>query len=71
MANLSFIVIDNLTGKEADTQAIVLNEDWAKHLLYCDISGFAILEDGNLILMDDCDKVAYCSPDRFTVKFET
>lgn len=71
MANLSFIVIDNLTGKEGDTQAIVLNEDWAKHLLCCDISGFAILEDGNLILMDDCDKVAYCPPDRFTVKSET
>lgn len=42
---LPFYVFDKKTGKEADTYEIVLNEDWAKHLMYCDIDGFAIEQD--------------------------
>ena len=32
---------------------------WAKHLVYCDMEGFAVEEDGTLILLDECGNVAY------------
>lgn len=59
----SFRVIDSKTGKEADTYEIALHEDWAKHLIYCDIDGWAIGDDGSLMLLDDCLRAAY-PPDR-------
>lgn len=34
--------------------------EWASHLMYCDISEFAITESGDLVLTDDCGNVAYC-----------
>jgi hypothetical protein len=58
---------DNLTGKYPDTATIALNEEWAKNLIYCDISGFAIDEEGQLLLIDDCNNIAYCPPNRFNV----
>ena len=64
-----FSVIDIKTGKEADTQEIALHEDWAKNLIYCDMEGFAIQEDGSLILMDECGKYEYCPIGRFEVKW--
>lgn len=64
---LPFIVIDKKTGKEADECEIVLHEDWAKHLMYCDMEGFAIEQDGTLILLDECGQFVYCSSDRFEV----
>ena len=65
-----FTVIDNKTGNEPDCGNIALNEEWAKHLIYCDIDTFAITEDGALILLDDCGNCAYCPDGRFTVVFE-
>ena len=65
-----FTVIDNKTGKYPNCEKIVLKEEWAKHLIYCDIDCFAISEDGNLFLIDDCGNCAYCPTDRFTVVFE-
>lgn len=65
-----FTVIDNTTGEYPDCAKIVWEEDWAKGLVYCDIDGFAVAEDGRLILMDDCGNCACCPPDRFTVIWE-
>ena len=62
-----FTVIDTKTGKEADTYKIALKEEWAKHLCYCDMEGFAIEEDGTLVLLDECGKVAYCPEGRFKI----
>ena len=67
---LEFKVIDNNTGKEADIGKIALKEDWAKGLMYCDMQGFAILDDGNLILLDECGKFEYCPSERFSIQFE-
>lgn len=67
---MEFIVIDNNTGKEADTYEIALKEDWAKHLIYCDMEGFALLENGELVLLDECGDYAYCPEGRFTVYIE-
>ena len=66
----TFIVIDNKTGKEADTYNIALHEDWAKHLCYCDMEGWAIEEDGTLLLVDECGRFAYADRERFKVKWE-
>ena len=65
-----FHVIDKTTGEQPDTYNIALKEDWAKHLIYCDIDGFCFSEDGQLILMDDCCNVAYCPADRFEVVWD-
>lgn len=66
----TFIVIDNKTGKEADTYNIALHEDWAKHLCYCDMEGWAIEDNGTLLLVDECGKFAYADRERFKVKWE-
>lgn len=67
MTKLNFKVIDNITRKEANISEIVLKEDWAKGLMYCDMQGFALLEDGNLVLLDECGKWEYCPSDRFEI----
>ena len=65
-----FTVIDNKTGKEADTYNIALHEDWAKNLCYCDMEGWAITDDGTLLLIDECGRFAYADRERFKVKWE-
>ena len=66
----TFIVIDNKTGKEADPYEIALHEDWAKDLCYCDMDGWALEEDGTLLLVDECGRCAYADRERFKVKWE-
>lgn len=66
----TFVVIDNKTGKEADTYNIALHEDWAKHLCYCDMEGWAIEEDGTLLLVDECGRFEYADRERFKVKWD-
>lgn len=70
MTTIEFEVIDNQTGQHPDVEKIALTEEWAKRLIYCDIDGFAIMEDGTLILIDDCNNIAYPPSDRFTVKVD-
>ena len=67
---MTFNVIDPKTGEYPDLEHIALTEEWAKGLMYCDMEGFYINEDGNLILMDECGNYAYCPDDRFQVNFE-
>jgi hypothetical protein len=63
-------IIDTQTGEYPDVAAIALKEEWAKHLIYCDIDGFYMGEDGNLMLIDDCDNAATCPSGRFKVTIE-
>lgn len=67
--DLSFKVIDRRTMSEADIEKIALTEAWADDLTYCDMQGFAIEEDGNLILLDECGNYAYCPPGRFIIEY--
>ena len=62
-----FTVIDTKTGKVADPYEIALHEDWANGLCYCDMEGFALMEDGSLILLDECGQFRYCDADRFKI----
>ena len=65
-----FVVLDKTTGKEADLGEIALHEEWAKSLVYCDMDGFAITQDGALLLLDECGKFEYCPSDRFEIVAE-
>lgn len=65
-----FTVIDTKTGKYPDLQKIALKEDWAMGLMSCDMDGFALEEDGSLILMDECSNYRYCPEGRFKVVIE-
>lgn len=47
---LEFDVVDTTTGKYPDWERIAREESWAKGLVYCDMDGIAIREDGSLIL---------------------
>lgn len=62
-----FTVIDKKTGSYPDLEKIAREEDWASGLIYCDVNGFAIGEDGALLLVDDCGNFAYCPDGRFEV----
>lgn len=68
--NKKFTVIDKHTGEYPDVSSIARRCKWAKHLIYCDIDGFALTEDGGLILMDECGGIAYCPSDRFEIVWE-
>lgn len=60
-----FFVIDKTTGQAPDIEEIVLREEWARGLVYCDLEGFAIGEDGSLYLLDECGAYRSCPQDRF------
>lgn len=64
---MEFEVKDKKTGKYADVERIARREKWAKDLMYCDMEGFAILQDGQLLLLDECGKYRYCPADRFEI----
>ena len=63
----TFIVIDTKTGEEADTYDIALHEEWAQRLCYCDMEGWAIEDDGTLLLVDECGRFEYADRERFKV----
>jgi len=64
---MKFTVIDNQTGQYPDLYHIALNEEWAKHMMYCDMDCFAITEHGDLFVTDDCGGVGYPPEGRFTI----
>ena len=70
LVEFPFCVFDKKKNKEADCYKIALKEDWAKCLCYCDMDGFAITQDGMLILLDECGRYTYCPDNRFKVVAE-
>lgn len=62
-----FKVIDLKTGTWAIPEVIAANEEWANGLIWCDMEGFAQLEDGTLILCDETGSFVYCPADRFEI----
>lgn len=65
---LEFDVVDTKTGQYPDWERIATTEDWADGLVYCDIDGIAIREDGSLILLDECGNCVSCPRDRFEIR---
>ena len=68
--DLGFDVIDTKTGEYPDLEKIALTEEWAQGLVYCDMDGFAVLEDGSLILLDECGNCVSCPPGRFEIRLQ-
>lgn len=66
---MTFNVIDPKTGEYPDLEHIAKTEEWAQSLVPCDMDGFCINEDGNLLLMDECGNYVCCPPDRFLIKY--
>lgn len=64
---MHFRVIDTNTGKEPDIYKIAKKEEWAKDLIYCDMEGFFIGEEGDLILADECGNYVFCEENRFKI----
>lgn len=64
---MEFEIIDLTTGRYPDMEQIARNEEWAKGLIYSDMEGFFIGENGQLILADECGNFAFCPHDRFKV----
>jgi hypothetical protein len=65
-----FRVIDTKTGMEADEVEIALHEEWAKGLIYCDMDGWAICQDGETImLLDECGRHEFPPAGRFKVEW--
>ena len=69
IAKPSFTVIDTTTGEDPDVEQIALKEPWAEGLIYCDIDGFYVGEDGRLSLIDECGNARWCPEGRFSVVF--
>lgn len=68
---IHFDVWDSTTGDLADIEEIALKEDWAKGLIYCDMEGWMLDQDGNLSLHDECGGIAYPpDPERFVVQWK-
>lgn len=66
----TFHVIDAKTGKEADIERIARREKWAAGLIYCDMEGWAMEDDGSLLLMDECGNFKYADRERFKVVWD-
>ena len=49
-----FTVTMRTNNRYPDVVSLCLKQDWAKGLCYSDIEGFAIGEEGNLYLLDEC-----------------
>jgi hypothetical protein len=64
-----FRVVDAETGAEPDLEEIALHEPWARGLIYCDMKGWAIEEDGALLLLDECRQHRYPPAGRFRVEW--
>ena len=64
----TFHVIDKTTGEEVSSD--VLEELSDKCLFSHDIDGFAVMENGTILLVDSCGLTAYCDSDRFEVVWD-
>lgn len=63
---MTFKVIDKTTGREPTAKVL---ESLAKEggLMEMDIDEFYVGEDGQLVLADECGRIAYVDSDRFAV----
>jgi len=67
---IKLVVTDPATGKYPDLEALC-GEPWAASLMSIDMEGFALDEEGNLFLIDECGTYAYPpNEDRFNWHIE-
>lgn len=66
---MTFKIIDKKTGKEP-TDRVITNIAKKQGLIAIRIDQFAIMEDGQIILLDDCGRAAYLDMNRFEVRWD-
>lgn len=66
---MKFTVIDKETNREVSYEKIDKIAE-KNDLMRCDIEGFAITEDGDLILLDECGNYCFANSIDFEVKFD-
>ncbi len=66
---MTFKVIDKKTGKEP-TYRVIHNIAKKQGLMTMDIDQFFLGEDGQIVLADDCGRMAYLDMKRFKVVFD-
>ena len=66
---MTFTIIDKTTGEYPTEETLI---EIAKNggLMDMDIDGFAVQEDGTILLLDDCGNMTYCDMERFIVQIE-
>ena len=62
-----FKIIDRKTGKEP-TDRVITAQARSGNLIPCDIDGFYVGEDGQIILVDDCGNCTWLDMRRFKVE---
>lgn len=62
-----FKIIDRKTGKEP-TDRVITAQARSGNLIPCDIDGFYVGEDGQIILVDDCGNCTWLDMSRFKVE---
>ena len=67
---MTFKVIDTKTGKEP-TYRVIRNIAKKGGLMTMDIDQFFVGEDGQIVLADDCGRMAYLDGKRFKVVVES
>jgi hypothetical protein len=66
---MTFEVVDKTTSIALDYKAIEnLALRIGDNLIYCDIEGFALFEDGQVILCDECGNWAYVNMEKENLK---
>ena len=64
-----FKIIDRKTGKEP-TDEVITAQARLGNLIPCDIDGFYVGEDGEIILVDDCGNCTWLDMSRFKVEMQ-
>lgn len=64
-----FKIIDRKTGKEP-TDRVIVAQARLGNLITCDIDGFYVNEDGQIILVDDCGNCTWLDVNRFKVEMQ-
>ena len=64
-----FKIIDRKTGKEP-TDRVITAQARLGNLIPCDIDGFYVGEDGQIILVDDCGNCTWLDMGRFKVEMQ-
>lgn len=57
-------------GLSRDLEAYALDEFKGAKLVYCDMEGWAIGDDGYLVLLDECGNYASADPKRYEIRFD-
>lgn len=64
-----FKIIDRKTGEEP-TDEVITEQAELGNLITCDIDGFYVGEDGEIILVDDCGNCTWLDMSRFKVEMQ-